>query len=244
MAVLASDSFNRAANASSLGTTDSYAGGTAKTWQQFGTGAYGIDASGKAYRSTAPGSGRNVAYLEASQSNGSVSAVISSVDASSYPKLCFRIVDEANMLYVEIENTTNQIDLRKYVGGTSSLIQSYTGTVTDGSTLKITANGSNITVYLNGVSIITAPDTFNQSATKWGFSSYAYPTVRFDNFIVEDLNTGTTYSGNGTAQGYSNVLFIDKNEIVAQATLIGVQRLEVTLKGKQKLDVNLKGVMK
>lgn len=99
-------------------------------------------------------------------------------------------------------------------------------------------------------------------------------TLSGGTWVDDGVGSGTTYSGSGTvqgtsnlsstehtqlkavgtAQGYSDVLFVDKNEIVAQATLIGAQQLEVTLKGhqkleislqgKQRLDVNLKGVMK
>jgi hypothetical protein len=208
MAVLVSDSFNRANSTTTLGTTDSYAGGTAKTWALFGLGAYGIN-NNQAYASTAPGSGRNVAYVDAGVSDGSVSCVISNITQSSeFPKLCFRIQNEANMLYVEYEWNSGQIDLRKYVGGTSTLIGQYSGTFIVGATLKIVTNGSSITVYLNGTQIITATDTFNQTQTRWGICSYNYPNPRFDNFVVSDLDTGTNGS---TLYDLKQVLYSDSN---------------------------------
>jgi hypothetical protein len=192
--VLVSDSFNRVNNTTSLGTTDSYAGGTAKAWQIFGNAVYGIN-NNQAYVSQIASSGHGSAYVEVNKADVAITVTFSNIDPAEFPKIAFRIVDAENMLMLMADTGTGNYLLYKYVSGSSTDIATGT-TFTNGDTIRVEASGSNIKVFKNGTNIINVTETSYQTATKHGLMLYKYPNSRLDNFIVEDLATGNSYTVN------------------------------------------------
>lgn len=186
MTVLVSDSFNRANSTTSLGTTDSYAGGTAKTWAVFGTGTYGI-ISNQAYAPS--GSGHNVAYVDAGQSDVTITVTFAAYDmaGSGGAKIGLRIVDNENM--VNIQARTDGIVIYYYSGGSSTTVNDTAGTLVAGDVIKVIASGTSIKVYRNGTLFSSATVALNQTATKHGINAQTYPAARFDNFMIEDVVT-------------------------------------------------------
>lgn len=91
-------------------------------------------------------------------------------------------------------------------------------------------------------------NTYEASGTIQGYSSLSSS----EKAVFEALGTAYGYSANqvheivtllasGIAEGYSNVILIEKKEIIAQVTLTGWQRLEARLVGRQNKDVQLQG---
>lgn len=186
MTVLVSDSFNRANSTTALGTTDSYNGGTAKTWVA-DVGTWGIS-NNKAYEITASTTG--LVWVDTGFSDFSVSADIA---WQSNAGIVARYTSATDYIFARIGTT--DIKLFKTVAGTSTQIgNTYTFTPSAGTTynLKISLSGSSLTVYKDGSSVITATDTFNQTATRAGFRNFNDTTSTFDNFQAQDFNTGGT----------------------------------------------------
>lgn len=177
------DNFNRANNASSLGTP-SDAGSNwvtvAATWGIFSNAAY------------APSSGGS-AYLESSLSDCDVQLTVPVVADGA---IAARIVDFTTYeecLYCGIKSDGLRL-YEKTFGGGFSLIGSHTTSgVSNGDTIKVTCNGTAITVYQNGVSRISVTSSLNTTATKHGL--YAFDsTARFDDFSIMALGGGSTAS--------------------------------------------------
>jgi chitodextrinase len=181
--VIASDSFNRTGLLAGS-STDSYQGGTAKTWAVSGSGAYSTNGT-TAYCSTVAASNHNVAYIDTGYASGSCEILLSTQDlnGSSGPKICFRIQDSENMLVCSFNDTS--IDVYSYVGGSSSSnLGTYQVVTKSGDLIKVTTSGTNIKVFLNGTQVISCTDTTTfTSNTKWGFTAYKQPNARIDNFV-------------------------------------------------------------
>jgi hypothetical protein len=189
---LVSDSFNRTASTTSLGSTDSAYGGTTKTWAlqpASGGTVYGIDASGKAYPATTSVQ-RTHAIIDTGQANGTIECVVTGMDGSTQrPKIAIRAVDENNVVYLGVGpgSGLNYLELYSYQSGnnagnvwTSVNAGKY---LTNGDTLKVNFVGSTYTIYINGVQVDTPQTlTFNQTATKHGFNMYNYNTARIDDW--------------------------------------------------------------
>jgi hypothetical protein len=225
MAVLVSDSFNRANSTTSLGSTDSYNGGTSKAWQIFGNAVYGIN-NNQAYISQSATSGHGSAYVEVNKSDVAVTTTFSVIDPAEFPKIAFRIVDAENMLMLMADAGTGNYLLYKYVSGSSTDIATGTS-FANGDVIRIEANGSNIKVFKNGTNIINVTETSYQTATKHGLMLYKYPNSRMDNFIIEDLATGgvivdagtLTLSGDTTLTANGSSIFSGDSNLVGDTTL-------------------------
>jgi hypothetical protein len=195
MAIIVQDSFNRVDSSTTLGTADS-----GQTWQAL-SGTWGIT-GGKAYSTTA--NTDISAIVESNISDLKVSALLRNNNAS----IAFRVIDSNNYLTALISPTEDKVKLYSKSSGSFSLLAEITNilNIDTDYTLSITANGSSITVNLDGVEIISHTSTFNQNATKHGLRAFdgADNNCRWDDFLVEDLNTGTTGS---TAFDVRNVLY-------------------------------------
>lgn len=195
MTVLASDSFNRADTNSGLGTTDSFNGGTATVWQRHAGDQVGI-ASNEAF----PYNGSNPLYnfLDCGQSDVSIS-----VDIPNYQDAfaCMFRLDPVANTGLLFHQSGGQ--LQSFNGGAYTTIAS-TGTgVPTGSTVKVTLQGSTITVYINGTQVLTATSALNQTSTKHGLGNWTGSgSCRWDNFQIESIaGTSTVYTDSPIATG-------------------------------------------
>jgi hypothetical protein len=178
MTVLVSDSFNRTNSTTTLGTTDSYNGGSSLAWQNL-VGTWGIT-NNQAYN--AGNSANAVSVVDAGVSDCKVSVTVSNY--SSVWKFIARASNGTNFLCV------TGTSLSKVTNGSFSSL----GTIpafTTGDVLTFVLNGSSITIQKNGTTVLTVTNTFNQTATMHGLSSNNN-TALYDNFQIEDLNTGGT----------------------------------------------------
>jgi hypothetical protein len=185
MTVLVSDSFNRANSTTSLGTTNSYNGGSSLAWQNL-VGTWGIT-NNQAYN--AGNAANAVSVVDAGVSDCKVSVTVSAY--SSVWKFIARASNGTNFLCV------TGTALSKVTNGSFSSL----GTIpafTTGDVLTFVLNGSSITIQKNGTTVLTVTNTFNQTATMYGLSSNNN-TALYDNFQIEDLNTGgTTFTDGST----------------------------------------------
>lgn len=200
MTVLVSDSFNRANSTTSLGTTDSYNGGTAKTWASATT--YGIS-SNQAQKQTGSASANSSVWIDGGVSDGKATITFSTL--GNHCRLVFRRTDDNNCFWVYANGTTNYQILKRQLS-TNTVLATISVVPTNGDIINATFNGSSITVQINGANDTTITNTFNQTATQFGFVTDD-SVARLDNFQIEDLATsGTTYTGSGTTQGSANLL--------------------------------------
>lgn len=175
---LAGDAFNRADSASSLGVTD--IGGL--SWVA-DVGTWGVTGK-KAYLATSSGAGPNAAYVDVGTADVVITMTLAAWQASDYPRLIARYTDIGNHILLQGSNTAYQ--LYKRVANTYTQLGSdYTYTPTAGDVIKLVCSGNNFTVYVNGVSRITATDSFNNTVTKHGISVGGNATTpRFANFSI------------------------------------------------------------
>jgi hypothetical protein len=214
MTVLVSDSFNRTDSNISLGNTDSYNGGTTKTWGVYGPSAtlptYGIS-SNQAYMVSNNGgfTNNNFAGINIGVSDVTYKVTLATASAACY----FVLRASDNNHYVRL-STGNPYTLVTYNNGTFTTISTASVGSATGDVISITLNGTSITVSKNGTEIISATSTFNQTSTIFGFSGQGSTANRFDNFQIEDLATGgTTYTDGST-------LFDTKQSIYQDTSLI------------------------
>lgn len=204
MTVLASDSFNRTDSTTTLGTTDSYNGGTAYAWTPI-VGTWGIS-SNQAYEVTVTNDGFAVIDVGQADVDITVTLTIGAVVSGIY----FRATD-SNNFWRFIGVGTTALYLQKKSAGSMSTISNIAATVANGDTIRVTAQGSTITLYHNGTSIGTATNTFNQTVTKHGIGvqGVSNNNTRFDNFEIDSLATG------GTNASITSVAATSTNNTVA-----------------------------
>lgn len=193
MAVLASDSFNRADSTSTLGSTDSYAGGTSKSWSVISTAVWGV-LSNQAYTPTPANDSPAVIDMVAQADNVRVSVSMAVVSGIFISGLAFRVTDNRN--YFRVYASTTAVHLQRFITGSNTEIGSATyAAVTAPFTLSVELSGTSIKVYVNGNLQISVTDTNFTSATKHGMYIGNGTPPRLDNFQIESLATsGTAYT--------------------------------------------------
>lgn len=172
------DNFNRT-DASPLG--DMSTAPSTTTWQYANSADWRIVSNGaKEFTSNASGSAgiRNV-YVNTSLSNATVKADITYSGTQTQVRLITRYQDESNYVFAAVFKSgstgTNQIQLYKLVGGSFTQLGSTASVSNSAGTtheIKLVASGSSLTVYNDGVSVITATDGALSSQTKHGFGVY------------------------------------------------------------------------
>lgn len=191
------DDFNRADSTSSLGTPSD--GGS--SWVA-AAGTWGIN-SNRGYLATSSG-GQETAYLESSVADVDVQVTLA-VSGSDYG-VCARLTDASNNL-IGIRSGASDYRIYKRVAGSFTQLGSTVAvTSANGDVMKFTANGSSLTLYQNGVSKVTATDSFNNTATKHGLRSNADTTTRFDDFSITGIGGGGTPVGLATETDAAQVL--------------------------------------
>jgi hypothetical protein len=199
MTVLVSDSFNRVNSTTTLGTTNSYNGGSPLAWQNL-VGTWGVT-NNQAYN--AGNTANAVSVVDAGVSDCKVSVTVSNY--SSVWKFIARASNGTNFLCV------TGTSLSKVTNGSFSSLGSIPA-FTTGDVLTFLLNGSSITIQKNGTTVLTVTNTFNQTSTMHGLSSNNN-TALFDNFQVEDLSTG------GTTFTDASITFDTKQSIYNDGTL-------------------------
>jgi hypothetical protein len=166
------DSFNRADNAASLGSTN-----TGQSWVAL-NGTWGIQ-SNQAYLSAA-GVGENIAYVDTGKSDGTCSAIITlSVDA--HWRMTARVIDAANFLVLVI--TASSLTLYRVTAGGGTQIAAVSSiSVNVGDRLGIQMVGSSVSIVKNGSVMATATETQGQSSTKHGLEADALGASHWDDF--------------------------------------------------------------
>jgi hypothetical protein len=204
MAVLVSDSFNRANSTTTLGTTDSYNGGTTKTWSSATT--YGIS-SNQAQKQTGSATSASAAWIDGGVSDGKATITLSTL--GNHSRLIFRRTADSDCYWLYANGTTNY-QLYKRQAGVNTVLATIAVIPTNGDVISATFNGSSITVQVNGANDSTVTNTFNQTATQVGFVTDD-SVARLDNFNLEDLSTGTTYTDGSTTFDTKQSIYQDNS---------------------------------
>jgi hypothetical protein len=210
MTVLVSDSFNRANSTTTLGTTDSYTGGTAKTWMPSSaeTGTFGIN-SNRAYLVSA-GNAYSMARLDCGVSDGIIEVDVT-WNTNSAGGLVFRYSTALRWFDTYIDSSG--LKLRRGVDYATTVLGSYNFTPINGTTyrLKATINGSTISISLDGTERITATDSFNAASTLHGLRS-PVAGAYLDHFVISDLNIGTPTGTDGSIKlGLTQQIYSDSS---------------------------------
>lgn len=133
------------------------------------------------------GSGTQIATLDGSKANGTIQALITSLDASSIDAgIIFRFSDTSNYWKAVWEPDTSQFVITKIVAGIPTVVHTdvYPFTVGSSYTIKVWLDGNNIYAYINNVLRTIRTDTFNNTATKHGIIQVGTSTEkRFDSFL-------------------------------------------------------------
>lgn len=196
MAIVVSDSFDRANNPTSLGTAD-----TGQVWNQITgiSGSFGISSNNALWTwNSGDGDGRIV--LESGVINATISAVF--VNPTSGTQnfatgmgLIFRWVDINNfwqITYYKFPGPANRLRLQRTYGGSTTTALDLTVTLSDGDVVAVTYCGTDFEVFINDISQGTYDDSANPQnyGTQCGLigDSGTYFTTlekRFDDFLVE-----------------------------------------------------------
>lgn len=173
-----SDSFNRADDATSLGTADSGQAWTAEL------GTWGIS-SNQAYLVTSAGDAQNTAWVETSETDGTAQVTIAVVGGSNVG-IVFRLVD-GNNYYIAIHDGGVLYFYRRLAGG-FTLLGNLSYTLVAGDVFSVVMAGSDFDFKVNAVSKITVNDS-NHTGTKCGIRhGGAASAARFDDFTFTGVS--------------------------------------------------------
>lgn len=178
--VIASDDFDRANDASSLGSTS--VGGLA--WSAT-VGTWGIS-SNRAYN---PSNTTNAfAVVDCGVSDFDVSLVIATYDPASTNEqgLWFRAVDSNN--WFRLVRSGSNLLIQRRVAGTVVTLSSTAQTFANGDTFRVVCNGPVIQAYLNGSLKATITDFNHIGSAKVGPGNASNSSnSRFDSFSVSTI---------------------------------------------------------
>ncbi len=184
MSIIASDSFNRANSAVTMGDTDSAAGGTNKTWVP-NSGVWGISS--------------NAAYTPSSDSQ--VTTVVESSAADTTVAVKMATAGDAGLCWRSTDDThnwlTNGSSIFKRNGGFTQ-VATYAGE-SSGDTISVVLSGSSGILQKNGTQVASWSDAFNSTATKHGLRCTSTNLVRFDDFSIG--TSSATVNGDAAIAG-------------------------------------------
>lgn len=199
---VATDTFNRADDAGSLGTADS-----GQTWLTITGNAFGIS-SNQAYNTDVVNT-LSIAAIDAGASNVRISCTVTRT--TQVAGVAFRITDASNYWTVNLSgsNTT----LVKTVAGATTTVATYASAFSGASDVVVTAIDSNIAVSVNGVAVLSGSDSFNQTATRHGiWRQQTLNNSRHDNLVIQqpasELSRASFLSQLTTILGDSRLIFL------------------------------------
>lgn len=220
--VLISDDFNRADSATTLGSTDNYAGGTTATWAISGasSGNWGIS-SNQAYTPTAFSEARALVTSNADNIRVSTDVVVNGAASTG---LVLRYQDGSN--YFRLYAIYGQLYLERKTAGSWTTITApvISGGLSFPCTISAEITGTTIKGFYNGVQQFSVTDSSFQTANTHGMLNHSSTAARLDNFKIEDLSagsSGTTYSGSGTSNGTASITDTSKQISAAGGTASG-----------------------
>lgn len=179
--MLTSDSFNRADTAAGvLGTTDIAYGGTAMAW----TSDAQLQILSNQVGATALSSNRH-ARVDTGSNDHRVEIKLAVVGNGQGPMV--RRVDASNYYSIVVDSTTGGTgSVTRRAAGVSTTIGN-AGAFAAGDTVGLSAVGSTITAYKNGVQVYQVTDTGVPAGTFAGFqSAFNMPSFRIDDFKAWD----------------------------------------------------------
>ena len=177
-----SDDFNRANNASAIGTPSDGGSAWNNSWS-----TWGINGN-RAYEA----SGATSALATVDSGTSAVEVQVTVAVMSSNAGVCARLSDFNNFIEAQIASV-NGLSLFKRVGGTyTQLGSTYSYTPASGDVVKLRLDAANsITAYVNGVARIgPLTDSAGAANTKHGLWAYSDNTSRFDTFSITDITAG------------------------------------------------------
>ncbi len=186
--LLSSDEFSRPDSSSNLGATDGGVSGVGAgtldplTWLQ-DTGTWGIS-SDRAW--TVGTASPALAHVNLLTANIDLTITVGLSAFSSNGGLCFRMTDTSNYWRWTTTSAGNR-QLFKVVAGSATQVGSNIAGGLSGDVLQVLAQGSSIDCLSNGVSLISATDSFNQTATLAGLLISLRPDFFLDHWIARSL---------------------------------------------------------
>jgi Big-like domain-containing protein len=169
------DSFERTDSATSLGYAD-----TGQAWSTL-NGTWGID-DGKAYLVASGGGVLNAAVVDAGIADCAIeSTIIWTTDSLFWP-VAFRCTDASNGFRVVNDNAT--LAIYRVQAGALTSIAFVVVAISSGDRIGIELSGNNITAKVNGVTVVTASDSFQATATKHGIGMDVVREGRYAAFSV------------------------------------------------------------
>lgn len=186
ISTIITDSFNRADNASSLGTTD-----TGEAWE-VSAGTWGI-VGNRAYRSAGATGQRSHASVDVGSMSHRVEVRIPDIGTTGgYPSLAARFQDSDNCYFLQLAPAPTVFTRRS--GGVNTTLGASMGTTTFSHLIALscveTESGTVLTAYRDGAELGTYTDTASgrPSGTRAGLFLFGTSTnTRFDDFRAETL---------------------------------------------------------
>ena len=179
------DDFNRANNASALGTPSDAGSDWVALW-----GTWGISSNAGYNPSADMGA---IAVLEASEADVDVQVTLAAEPSDEDFGVVGRLTDDSNFLMAHLHFGFQELFLSRMEALSENVLDSVVGTYVAGDTIKLRMDGDQISVYHNDVLVIgPITETFNETETLHGLVNYtASSGTRWDNFSITELTTQT-----------------------------------------------------
>ena len=177
--LIAWDNFDRANNATTLGTSTS-----GHSWVAHNSSVWGVTGNQAYYVS---GGTANLTYatIESGVSDGVVSVTLSTITASQ-EGICFRFTSAQNTWVLYPDPTNSRYVMFKNVGGAQTIMWTGGPAPANGDVVDVLLSDSDITPRINGVLYPTVTDGSHLTATSHGlFNLNASGALgRYNNFSV------------------------------------------------------------
>ncbi len=183
-------SFSSSAQTQTTLFTDNFEDGDAKGWTKSG-GTWSVVTDGtRVYKQSGTSSDARSRAGSTSWTDYAVEARIKPLSFNGtdrFVALLARAQGSTSYYYLTLRSS-NKIELKKLVSGSSTTLASKTFTVTPGTwyTVRLEAVGTSLAAYVNGTLQLTATDSQFSSGNIGGATFYA--SAEFDDFVVTSLS--------------------------------------------------------
>ncbi len=178
--LLSTDSFNRTDNATTLGSTDGSGVLDPLSWTNVGVDNFGITSNAAVAQTT---SSRAMTVIDLGRTDFDASVTTPSV-GGGFPGFVFRYSSFTGPAQYWFFGLSSGVYVLAKVNVTVTNVVVTSTVPANGDEMRVICRGDNIIALVNGANIASTTDSYLDTKTKIGFTSFQTTAETFDNLFV------------------------------------------------------------